>query len=341
MYWYQWVANATEIQSDIVLAAVSTATTDSTTASVKTWELIDASVKDFADLLWPAVIALASVGILAMALIEAGKTVFRIRRRFHQYRFRDFITFQLDDWDSRKSKTSKKSRKPTKGWLKRRQQAFLSFFRLLPHQKRYRNDNKFEDRVDEAIAEIIRLATAGDKDALFDLPVARLTGQLNAAGQTILTYPKTYKDLIPILAGLAERNDIKKVQEGPPPSKKDPKPPYHEAIGRIADMMQRNLDAIQITWGNQWARMMHWSSVALSFLIIFVAGMVHHYEFYNKGDVINPKYEFFSIAVANPDPLDRLDFFYWVMIAFFGAVVAPVAKDLVSALKEIRSRARP
>lgn len=239
-------------------------------------DILQTMVTDFVDLLWPVVTALAAVGILSMALIEAWKSVRQPRRKYQKEKF--------EEWFRERAEKSGKD-------------------------------------ANRALEDLVMLATAGNADALYELPVQRFTGQLNAALQVVLAYPHKYSEVVAIMAWGADPDDIKMLL-GPPPDPDDKSAvrDYSAARTRVASVTQRSLDAIQIDIGNRWARRLHYTSVALSSVLIGAAAV---WWYWGQVSLLRPR-----------------DIVVWVIIAVVGGMVAPVARDLVTALKRVRDRPR-
>jgi len=166
--------------------------------------------------------------------------------------------------------------------------------------------------------DIIKLATAGNEDALYDLPIGKFTGQINAAMQIVLADPQRFEAILRAILpeDVADPDDINVLADGP---LDDPKP-FTDARVRIGNLIQRRLDAIQIDWGNQWARFLQRSSILISSFIIFGCGY------------------WYSSTQNGSFPLKTL--FFWVVLALVGGAFAPIAKNLVANLKTLKDRAK-
>ena len=167
---------------------------------------------------------------------------------------------------------------------------------------------------------IINLATAGDEEALFELQSAKFTGQINAAAQVAITYPAFYPDIIKILAFQAEFEDIERVLNEPPSPESHDYKDYMASRNRVLNLIQRHLDALQISNESQWTQRLQIAAVAVSSAYILAAAIWYH--------------------TATPGTLTPKQIITWVIIAVIGGMVAPIARDLVSSLKKIKDRAR-
>ncbi len=164
--------------------------------------------------------------------------------------------------------------------------------------------------------QIILLATAGDKEALYDLPIAKFTGQINAAMQVVLLNPSKYEAILRAMAYGADESDVKLLLE---PDEAEAK--FKHGRNRVTNLIQRKLDAIQISWGNRWIRRLQRLSIGISVVIIASCG-----------------FWFFSTNQDSEITLGVL--FFWVVIAVVGGAFAPVAKNLVTGLKSLKERAK-
>ena len=164
----------------------------------------------------------------------------------------------------------------------------------------------------DAEAQIVKLSTGGNAYLLYSLPVERMAGQINAAAQIALAYPATYPTVITALAANSEPTDVDVVTGGQAtaPSPQD----YAEARNRVANMIQRNLDALQIRINGYWSRGLQVASVVVSVLLILV--------------------------FLSPSAVTVEDYLRVIIFAVIGGMVAPVAKDILSTLKKVKERAR-
>ena len=184
--------------------------------------------------------------------------------------------------------------------------------------------------VDNAQRSLIRLATAGDTEALYSLVPDKLVGQINAAARMALDSPKGHEDLISCLASQADPNDLAAVLN--PPSSplasaseeekkwaRDQATAYLEAKNRVATHIQRTLDGFQISLDYQWT---HWNQMcALALNFVFVMAVL-------------------ATNSVRAGVWYRTDAPAYILVAILGGFVAPVAKDLVSALEALRGRKR-
>lgn len=163
---------------------------------------------------------------------------------------------------------------------------------------------------------LIELSTGGAEKAFYELTIEQLVGQMNAAVQITLDYPKKYSDLLFVLAEGADPKDIHSMVSKSPEgsrTKSGPSNEYLEARTRVGHRIQRNLDAIQIALGSRWKFWMQIIAVTLSTLLIEGATIAA-----NSGSV-----RMGAVLLALP-------------IGILGGYFAPVTRDLVAALQTLR-----
>jgi hypothetical protein len=237
---------------------------------------IQAFVETAAKLVLPFATAMAAVGALSMAFIQTLKDMFPIRRAF-QKKF-------LGDWLASKSKAA---------------------------------DGSGSQRTDSFAAErdLIRLATASDRDAFYDLATEQLCGQINSAAQVIIEFPHKHRDLFLCLTAVAEPEDVAlmlRVSEHPPP------PPVPQDVidakGRVIHAVQRAIDGFQIAIAFRWKFWLQIASFFLSFSIVVTALWI------SEGTIA----------------MNGVTFFGVIVMGIAGGFLAPVARDLVAALEKRR-----
>jgi hypothetical protein len=169
-----------------------------------------------------------------------------------------------------------------------------------------------------AEADLVRLATAGDSNSFFDLPIEQLCGQMNAGMQLALDYPKKHEELLRLMAASAEASDIDRVVESweaDSPRLDDLTPPEKDALiqarARVAHATQRAIDGLQIAAGNRWKLLLQIAAFSLSFLITTFAAL--------------------SGAAAWPAASA-------VLYGLLGGFLAPVARDLLASLQQVPRR---
>jgi len=269
-------------------------------------------IQQIANWLWPIAISMAAVGTLTMALLQTAKDIGGWRRKFQQR----FVTDWLKEKAKRFAERAQGFKRPGT-YLKEGVRFEEETARLL-EQDPYAAD------ATKAKNDLVQLATAGDERAFFDLPIEQLAGQMNAAVQAALDYPKEHRDLLWCLAYLASPGDIAALLAPPrallekdrrelAPEERDAVDQFVGARNRIAHQIQRAIDGLQIAAGSKWKlRLQSWS-IGLS-AILGVAAL--------------------WAATRKAEGVPSLGMF--VVTGILAGFLAPVARDLVAALQSLR-----
>jgi hypothetical protein len=173
-----------------------------------------------------------------------------------------------------------------------------------------------------AEADLVRLATGGDRNALYDLAIEQVAAQMNAAAPIVLDYPWDHADLLHCLAADANAEDLDHLLAWRPPLGA-PRPQVSpeeraalvDARNRVTHQVQRSLDGLQISAGFQWKFYLQVASIALSAVLVWI-GLI----LFAQGSI--------EVFVRHL-PL-------YVLTAVLGGFLAPVARDLVAALQQLR-----
>ncbi len=173
---------------------------------------------------------------------------------------------------------------------------------------------EIEPNVKNAEDDLIRLATAGDRAAFYDLAIEQMCGQMNAAAQVILEYPADHSDLLRCLAALAEKQDLDALLAPPSGEAGTAKTQMQvDARTRVIHQVQRSIDGFQISAGFRWKWILQVLSFAISFTLIFIGFSIHAGE-------------------LKPEQVGS-----YMFAGLLGGFLAPVARDLVAALQKLRA----
>ena len=290
-------------------------------------------------------IALAAVGVAAMAITDLVKNTFRVRKLFNLLSIRMWI---------------QGSTLPPSGAGSLYRWPAALCFRYADTLVRFRKAcGKDAESTRELVwTQLSTLATSGDVDALYALKPAALMGQVAAASRVAVASPDKYGELLETLVGrggTGELYALKSASQTLQEAKMEVEQTaarYREALVALAEavpgvasdeceatadvarrlldesrateaarqaavdaartrvtyFIERHIDAFQINLAARWER---WNRVA-AFVIAFALVLV-----------------FLS---ANVGVLGALP------IALLAAFIAPVAKDLVASLKKVRGR---
>jgi hypothetical protein len=163
--------------------------------------------------------------------------------------------------------------------------------------------------------DLVRLATGGDDAAFYDLPVEQMCGQISAASQIVLEFPQRHQPLFGVLAAQALQDDVRAVLNPPVAADEGGAEltAYRDARNRVTHHIQRSIDALQIALTFRWKFYLQLLSFGTSFLIAAAGIAVMH-------DGASAVSKLFSMLVVG-------------LVAGF---VAPIARDLVAALQQLR-----
>lgn len=188
--------------------------------------------------------------------------------------------------------------------------------------------HKVKANATQAENDLILLATAGDVDAFYDLPLEQLCGQMNSALQVALDFPEKYGNLLWCVAHLCDEKDrnllapvrkelkelLEKARKDLKPEERDVVDEYAAARSRVAHQMQRAIDGLQIAEGFRWKQRMQWMAILLSIMFAMVA-----YAMAAEG--------------AWAGDMGRA-----IVLGILAGFLAPVSRDLVAALERFRKR---
>ncbi len=181
-------------------------------------------------------------------------------------------------------------------------------------RRAHEHEATFTPAPGRAQAELITLATAGDENAFYTLDTQQIPAQMAAASQIALDYPRRYIHLFLCLVAEADPRDVKRLLGPVPrPAAKDA---WIAARNRVGHQVQRTLDGLQISLTNRW-KVWNWIvSYGLNVLFVMVA-------------LRSLNTRLTSIPVVDS-----------MLVAVLSGFLAPVAKDLVAALQQLRARTR-
>lgn len=204
--------------------------------------------------------------------------------------------------------------------------------RWLQHRARMQNGADSERVFVRAHTSLIALATAGDERVLYSLDTPQLTGQIAAAAQVVMDHPTEYPDLYRCLAAQASGADVDRLLQTPPQpasatAGEDEKSarqreltPWIDAKNRVGHQIQRALDGLQIAIDYRWKYLNQVIAFVLNAVFVAVA---------------------LSYILTPASARDRVtSVLAWLFLTILSGFLAPVAKDLVSALQQLKGRAR-
>ncbi|MGH7669243.1 MAG: hypothetical protein ACRENQ_07075, partial [Gemmatimonadaceae bacterium] len=171
---------------------------------------------------------ISGVGVIAMALIQTAKDMLPLRRWFQGRHFREWLAEGIGEAGSPDRAAMLAARAP--------QAAVV---------------------LDAAAAErrIVSLATDGDADALYTLPVEQMCGQISAALQVVLEYPARDRNVMAIVASQSAPGDLEMLFAGAGDDA-EARYDFTSAKTRVIHQTQRAIDAFQIATSYRWKLML-------------------------------------------------------------------------------------
>lgn len=251
------------------------------------------------------VLPLAGIGALSMALLQTAKNLLPLRLWFQRC--------HVQNWLAHRATQAAAAAK-----------AAGASFAAPPAS------------VPQAQTDLVHLATAGDAGALYSLPIEQLCGQINAATQVLLDYPSLHWNLLRCLASEAQPADLALINPPDPAAHAARKmllrkpavtltdaehnqvDDYVAARNRVSHQIQRAVDALQISVSFRWKFWMQLSSILLSAALGVTTLLIGN--------------AYFDMRLTAARECALI-----ILTAILSGFLAPVARDLVAALEQIRT----
>lgn len=274
---------------------------------------IMAGLKQFAGTIETWAIPIAAIGTFAMAFIQAIKNITPLRNWFQKIRLRNWLRMSI------RGDYSLSQRERIARWFN------------VDFRRRFKEESSPTQAALQRVEQrLVDLATSGDRDAFYDLPIEDLCGQIRKVLSVVLDYPERNKELLYCLARGASSDDIDVIlgkhgstagSEEPISTEpqKNPSREFAAAKGRILVQIRCSIDAIQTSIGFRWKFWLQFASMILSAIIGVVA--------LNIGSL-----------PPTTGPLNiSSKFWASVLIGFLAGFLAPVARDLMASIEKWRS----
>lgn len=285
--------------------------------------------------------ALAAVGALTMALMEGYKNIFRVRDNYHRRSIARWIeSYEGEGVDVDGTKKAKLAllgadvrkfgdRRDTyklHGWI---------YFELMHLTTGTTADSITGNGKHEHMGH-----TRTTDRALFSLPLEKLMGQVQDAADTALSNPAVYPYLYYFLTSGAQPTDVaewfrraQQILPSLPASasarqqqalKQDAKD-QNDTYSRLNKFVRHRLDAFQLVTGYTWQERNQWWAIMLGAILLFIVlcslQRARLLELAQQPDSLPLVVQVIGIAGAS----------------VIGGILAPIAKDLVVALKKVRN----
>lgn len=273
------------------------------------------AVNQFAEFLLRYLGALAAIGALSMALIEAAKKLLDSRTKFHALRWTRWMARTPLAQSAVPESPASHSR------------AMSQLIQLCTGVAE-----------GEAESTSRRLLGAGGHLplshafhpapalALFSLDLSRMMGSIQDAADIALSAPAEYPDLYRLMTVGARPDDVERwfsdgssalvgiADLNPTPEQRQAVKEHAERFARLRQIVKRKLDGFQLYTGERWGS---WNQAAANGV-----GMVAMF--------------FALIWIQRNSPTASLSFPSVIVFSLLGGILSPVAKDLVSALKRVK-----
>ena len=229
---------------------------------------------------------IGAIGVITMALIQTAKDMLPLRRWFQRRRFRRWLVEGVGEAGAPDRSATLAAR-----------------------------GDEGAVALDARAAErrVVSLATDGDADALYTLPVEQMCGQISAALQVVLEYPARDRNVVAIVASQSAPGDLSALfaELG---DEAQARLDFASAKTRVMHQFQRAIDAFQIATSYRWKLLMQGISLVLCGVLTFVA---MHMRFH-----VGTSYVGAWGAV--------------IVGAVLAGFLAPVARDVTAALQALR-----
>jgi hypothetical protein len=269
-------------------------------------------VNELANFILQYAIALAAISALAMALIEAFKSLWKAREKYHMRR--------LHQWIEQTPIPAPDVKGQGSGATVEDHQFREIVFRQLMHLT---TGVAIADDSLKSLQDINgKKFVPSPANALFTLELEKMMGQIQDAADVVLSSPSVHHELFRFLTAGALRRDIDTwVRASEEPMAKQSEKEKKEAVeayGRLNKYVRRRLDGVQLTASYTWAKKNQWWSVAVGAVLMAIS--LSYLELLKPSGGANLA-AFLQIVVAS----------------LLGGILAPIAKDLVTALKKVRT----
>jgi len=172
--------------------------------------------------------------------------------------------------------------------------------------------------------DLIRLATAGDESAFYDLAIEQLCGQITAAATVVLDFPAMHRDLLTCLAAEAGQEDRSALLRAADLGRAaldrmrtDAPNDYQilvDARSRVTHQVQRSIDALQIAAGFRWKLRLQSAAFVIS-CVLTAAGMSLY---------------------RSPETSALMGVIVSVPLGLMAGFLAPIARDIVAVVNRAR-----
>lgn len=170
--------------------------------------------------------------------------------------------------------------------------------------------------------------TGGDRDACYELEADELANQLKDSITNLINYPHRNPEMYLLLSSGADKDDVDGIRDSAmrrakqsiasakvPTDQVDPeaaeRPFPTDARGRVSERMRRNVDGMRYALNDDWRWWMQMLALVLTVVIV-------------EGAIV-------AQDLASPGTM-----FVGIPLAIAGSYIAPITRDIVAALENLR-----
>jgi hypothetical protein len=284
-----------------------------------------ATANRFTDFLLSYVGALAAVGALSMALIEAGKKLLDSRTRFQALRWTQWV--QRVRLDTTRLATATGEKRYSLSDDTAPIQAYAELLQLCTGVSAAEAYDAAESLLEEKghlPARHAFLRPSLPAHALFALDLERMMGTIQDAADIALASPHENPSLYLLMTTGADPTDIDRwYEEGsdgmiaivdPTTENRKAIKDHADLFARLRQIVKRKLDGFQIYASDRWAS---WNQTVAN-----IVGMIALF--------------LILVWIKRNSPSGSASYPTIVILSLGGGILAPLAKDLVSALKRVK-----
>lgn len=285
------------------------------------------TIERFSDFLLSYAAALAAVGALSMALIEAWKKLWDSRTKFQALRWVEWVKTAAFSEAAISQLAAGPARVPGEPRPLARSAALAELLQLTAGI-----DEATADRV---VAKLMKnggrlprmhILRRRPEYAVFALDLDRMMGAIQEAADISLASPKQYPSLYVLMTSGADRNDIRYWFEHSHEdlalmSDDEPREAVRERVKQVTDSFARlqhavkaKLNGFQLYTRESWAGWNQLSAILVGFFTMLIV----------------------MLSLRRADPQLRMGAMSIVAMSALGGMLSPIAKDLVSALKRVK-----
>ncbi len=286
------------------------------------------TVNQFTDFLLGYLLALTAIGALAMALIEAWKKIFDSRTKFQAKRCTAWIEKSFPEIVLDKQVVPPPPATGLPRFTLGPVGVLADIIQLgtgVSRAEAYRSATRLHER--RGRLHLLHAFTPDPAHAIFALEIERMMGALQEAGDAALMAPRKYPALYAFMTIGGGREEVNRwyrdgetgfteIAAADKPSADDRRKvkDLTDIGAQLRQVMKRRLDSFQLYTGDRWASWNQASAVVVGAVLMF-AVLVSMYG--TDGGTVNP--------------------LTLIPMSLLGGVLSPVAKDIVTSLKRVKS----